>query len=241
MFAAIRALALQAHGGERVVPKELEVATSMTRQWPPARGQGAQDSAPHGAEDPSFLAGQARTTASGTPVARPSSRVVDWSREHCGTFAWKPGRQLLRALRDYQQARVRGGVVGTLKSKLAVLRHRFWSAVSGAEIPLNAWRIAGGLLLPHPNGVVIHPEAKIGPNCLVFQQVTIGSGPVPGVPMLGGCVDVGPGAKILGGVTIGDGAVIGANSVVIQDVPAGAVAVGVPAVIKRTRPRHLEG
>ncbi len=50
--------------------------------------------------------------------------------------------------------------------KLATLRHRFWSVVSGAEIPLNAVRIAGGLLLPHPHGVVVHPEAVIGPNCL---------------------------------------------------------------------------
>jgi serine O-acetyltransferase len=173
-------------------------------------------------------------------MSRPSGKVADWSREACTPLAWSPARQLLRALRDYGAARERGGVLGVVESKLAVLRHRFWSAVSGAEIPLNASRIAGGLLIPHPNGVVIHPEAKIGPNCLVFQQVTIGTGPVPGVPTLGGGVDVGPGAKILGGVTIGEGAIIGANSVVIQDVPAGAVAVGVPAVIKRTRPRHLE-
>jgi serine O-acetyltransferase len=190
--------------------------------------------------DPSFLAGQSRTTEAGEHAVRPSSKVEDWSREACSAVAWSPARQLLRALRDYGKARERGGVMGGLESKAAVLRHRFWSAVTGAEIPLNASRIAGGLLMPHPNGVVIHPEAKIGPNCLVFQQVTIGTGPVPGVPTLGGCVDVGPGAKILGGVTIGDGAVVGANSVVIHDVPAGAIAVGVPAVIKHTRPRHLE-
>jgi serine O-acetyltransferase len=89
------------------------------------------------------------------------------------------------------------------------------------------------LLIPHPNGVVVHPEAVIGPNCLLFQQVTIGTGPKPGVPRLGGNIDVGPGAKILGGVVIGDHAVIGANAVVLNDVPAGAVAVGVPAVTKR--------
>jgi serine O-acetyltransferase len=191
-------------------------------------------------DDPAFLAGQVRTTETGAPVSRPSSQVIDWSREQCAPFEWKPARQLMRAVRDYRRARERGGVIGTLERKSAVLRHRFWAAVSGAEIPLNSSRIAGGLLIPHPNGVVIHPDAKLGPNCLVFQQVTIGTGPVPGVPTLGGCVDVGPGAKILGGVTIGDGAIIGANSVVIHDVPAGAVAVGVPAVIKRTGPRDVE-
>ena len=73
---------------------------------------------------------------------------------------------------------------------------------------------------------------KIGPNCLVFQQVTIGTGSRPGVPRLGGHVEVGPGAKILGGVSIGDHVVIGANAVVVSDVPDGTLAVGVPAVVK---------
>ena len=111
---------------------------------------------------------------------------------------------------------------------LCVLRHRFWSVVTGADIPLNA-RIAPGLLLIHPNGIVINPSAMIGPNCLIFQQVTIGTGPRPGVPTIGAHVDIGTGAKILGGVQIGDHAKIGANAVVVIDVPPGATAVGVPA------------
>jgi len=171
-------------------------------------------------------------------AVRPSAKVPDWSREHCFPFAWQPSRQLLRALRDYKRARERGGALGVAQRKFATLRHRFWSVVTGAELPLNSARIDGGLLIPHPNGVVLHPEAVIGPNCLLFQQVTIGTGPKPGVPKLGGGVDVGPGAKILGGVTIGDHAVIGANAVVLSDVPAGAVAVGVPAVTKRLLPRQ---
>jgi serine O-acetyltransferase len=159
--------------------------------------------------------------------------LPDWARERCARLEWNPSRQLLRSLRDYTQARERDDATNFVKRRLAILRHRFWSAVSGAEIPLNSSRIAGGLLIPHPNGVVVHPEAVIGPNCLLFQQVTIGTGPKPGVPRLGSNVDVGPGAKILGGVTIGDHAVIGANAVVLNDVPAGAVAVGVPAVTKK--------
>ena len=110
-----------------------------------------------------------------------------------------------------------------------VHRWRRWSAVGGADIPLNS-RIGGGLLLPHPNGIVIHPDAEIGPNCLIFQQVTIGAGgPRPGVPRIGGHVDIGAGAKVLGGVVVGDHARIGANAVVLDDVPPGATAVGVPA------------
>lgn len=108
-----------------------------------------------------------------------------------------------------------------------MLRHRFWAAVSGADIPLNC-RIGGGLLIPHPNGIVIHPASQIGPNCLILQQVTIGSGK-SGVPTLGGHVDVGAGAKILGAVHIGDHAVIGANAVVVDDVIASTTVVGIPA------------
>lgn len=127
---------------------------------------------------------------------------------------------------------MRGGLIGTVNARLAVIRHRFWSTVCGADIPVNARGIAGGLVLPHPNGVVIHPDAQIGPNCLLFQQVTVGTGPRPGAPRIGGHVDIGAGAKILGGVVIGDHAVIGANAVVVTDVPAGGVAVGVPAIVK---------
>ena len=113
---------------------------------------------------------------------------------------------------------------------ILVLSHRFWSAVCGADIPLNT-QLGGGLILTHPNGIVIHPDAVIGVNCLIFQQVTIGMGPVPGLPVIGGHVDIGAGARILGGIHIGDHARIGANAVVLQDVPAGATAVGIPARI----------
>jgi len=101
---------------------------------------------------------------------------------------------------------------------------------TGADIPLNC-HIDGGLLIPHPNGIVIHPESRIGPNCLLFQQVTIGAIDGKGVPVLGGNVDVGAGAKILGAVNIGDHARIGANAVVLVNVPPGKSAVGVPARI----------
>jgi serine O-acetyltransferase len=116
-----------------------------------------------------------------------------------------------------------------LVRKIAVLRHRWWSIVTGADIPLNC-RLGGGLLLPHPNGIVIHPEAEIGPNCLLFQQVTIGVGG-SGIPKIEGHVDIGAGAKVLGAVSVGRHARIGANAVVLRDVPAGATAVGVPAKI----------
>ncbi len=156
-----------------------------------------------------------------------SADTPDWERERCRGF-WDPGRKLLRAVRRYQSWKRRGFPLNKLTGYW-VLQHRFWSAVSGADVPINA-RIAGGLSIPHPNGVVVHPDAVIGPNALLFQQVTVGAGgPKAGVPTLGGHVDVGAGAKLLGGITVGDHARVGANAVVLIDVPAGATAVGIPA------------
>lgn len=157
-----------------------------------------------------------------------SATVPDWSREACGVADWLPAQQLLRALRQYENNRG-DGLVSSVLRKQAVVAHRFWSAVTGADIPLGC-TIGGGLLLPHPNGVVIHPDAIVGPNCLLFQQTTLGTGgPTPGAPVLEGHVDVGAGAKILGGVRIGAHAIIAANAVVLTDIPAGCTAVGAPA------------
>ena len=154
----------------------------------------------------------------------PSASVADWSREAPRRW-WDPSRRLLRSIRRYQAAR---GPFAGLVRRYRVLQHRFWSVVTGADIPLDS-RIGGGLLLPHPNGVVIHPKSPIGVNCLLFQQVTITGGVT-----IGGHVDIGAGAKILGPVMIGDHARIGANAVVTSDVPSKATAVGIPA---RVRPQ----
>jgi len=168
-----------------------------------------------------------------------SSTLPDWTREAC-RGRWDPGRRLLRSIRRYQQWQGRWGIIGRIAAACCVIPYRFWSIVPGAEIPLNS-RIGGGLLLPHPNGIVIHPDARIGPNCLIFQRVTIGTGGrKPGVPRIGGHVDIGAGAGILGGVTIGDHAKIGANAIVLCDVPPGATAVGVPARIVNRRGAYSE-
>lgn len=158
-----------------------------------------------------------------------SPSLPDFSREFKPWFAWDPGRSLLSSLRSYQRHRRSSNPVRIGIKVIAVLRHRFWSVVTGADIPINC-QIGGGLLIPHPNGIVVHPDAKIGPNCLLFQQVTIGQNH-EGVPIVGGHVDIGAGAKVLGAITIGDHAVVGANAVVISNVPSGATAVGVPATV----------
>lgn len=161
------------------------------------------------------------------PAVAISATDADWTREAKKFGAWQPSRSLLASIRSYQRAVARPGLVASIVRRFAVVRHAFWSAVTGADIPLKT-AIGGGLLIPHPNGVVIHPDVRIGPNCLIFQQVTLGANQ-GGVPTLGGHVDIGAGAKIVGAVTIGDHARIGMNAVVMIDVPAGGVAYGVPA------------
>lgn len=153
-----------------------------------------------------------------------SATEPDWTRETPRAW-WDPPRRLMRTIRRYQAVRS-----NPVLRRWWALQHRFWSVICGAEIDLMA-EIGGGLQMNHPNGIVLHPKAVIGVNCLIFQQVTLGAGPVPGFPRLGGHVDVGAGAKILGGIAVGDHARIGANAVVIKDVPSGATVVGVPAQI----------
>jgi serine O-acetyltransferase len=165
-----------------------------------------------------------------------SAHIADWSREQKTLLAWDPARSLLASLRAYQRHFESRSLLAVALRKCAVLRHRFWSAVTGADIPLTC-KIGGGLLMPHPNGIVIHPDATIGPNCLIFQQVTIGFGNGSGAPTIMGNVDIGAGAKLLGAIVVGPRARIGANAVVLTNVPEAATAIGVPArIITRPRP-----
>ncbi len=108
-------------------------------------------------------------------------------------------------------------------------------AIFGIEVSPRV-KIEGGLFLPHTVGTVIG-AASIGNNCTIMQGVTLGavdsdlSFTVTKRPIIGNEVVIGSGAKILGGITVGDYAKIGANAVVLCDVPAYSVAVGVPARI----------
>ena len=158
-----------------------------------------------------------------------SATEPDWSREAKRPWEWAPSRSLLASIRSYQRLTSVNGPLKTVRRRWAVLRHRFWSVVTGADIPLNC-DLGGGLLIPHPNGIVIHPRARVGPNCLLFQQVTLGMVDAA-APTLGGHVDVGAGAKLLGDIRVGDHARIGANAVVLCDVPTARTAVGVPAKV----------
>jgi serine O-acetyltransferase len=143
------------------------------------------------------------------------------------------GYALVKSIQDYKKYKARRGPLAKVLQKYARLRHLFWSVVTASDVDANA-TIGDRFMLPHPNGVIVHARAVIGDDCLFMQQVTIGQLADGAVPIIGSDVYVGAGAKILGGVAIGDHARIGANAVVLSDVPAHSTAVGVPA---RIRPR----
>ena len=110
-----------------------------------------------------------------------------------------------------------------------------------AHIPCEA-NIGNGTILGYGGmGIVIHTNAKIGENCMILQQVTIGTSvsffdtkKLHPVPIIEDNVYIGSGAKILGGITIGEGSVIGANAVVTKSVEANSLVLGIPGrVVKK--------
>jgi serine O-acetyltransferase len=150
-------------------------------------------------------------------------------REFKKFFEWNPSKSLIASFRQIQKLQHSMPLFGGAKLVWVKSKYRFWSAVTGADIHLNA-SIGDGFVMPHPNGVVIHRKAVIGCNCMLMQQVTIGQTANDNdVPVLGDDVYVGAGAKIIGKVVIGNGASIGANAVVLISVPENMTAVGVPA------------
>jgi serine O-acetyltransferase len=114
-----------------------------------------------------------------------------------------------------------------LQVVLAVLK-KLLTAVTHINLPAEA-RIGPGLLIPHVGPIQVHPGATVGADCSIHQVCTIGAGAKPGLPVIGDHVMFGCHCCVLGPVKVGDRASIGAGAVVISDVPADAVAVGVPA------------
>jgi serine O-acetyltransferase len=106
--------------------------------------------------------------------------------------------------------------------------------LTGIEIHPGA-KIGSCVFIDHGMGVVIGETAEVGDGCTIYQGVTLGGTSLyPGTkrhPTLGAGVIVAAGAKVLGGFTVGEGARIGANSVVLKEVPAGATVVGIPGRI----------
>ncbi len=108
----------------------------------------------------------------------------------------------------------------------------FIRVVYSSDISCRA-AIGHGLVIQHGMGIVIGRDVVIGVNCKLYNGVTLGNkdvfDPVNKVPHIGDNVTIGTGAKCLGGIKIGNNVVIGANSVVLNDIDDNCVAVGAPA------------
>ncbi len=116
------------------------------------------------------------------------------------------------------------GIPGMTNLTLQWLYH-----VHGLEIAVGG-DIGGGLYIAHPRGVVVVPH-QMGENCSVIANVTIGMRTGHIFPIIGDNVFIGAGARVLGDLKVGNNAQIGANAVVIKDVPADATVVGIPGKV----------
>jgi serine O-acetyltransferase len=174
-------------------------------------------------------------------------------------------RRDVRAARDRDPAARGVGpaeILATWPGIHALLAHRIAHALHAAGLPLlprtismvartvtgieihPAARIGEGLFIDHGSGVVIGETADIGDNVTLYQGVTLGgTGFATGKrhPTVQDNVTIGSGAKLLGPITVGHGAKVGANSVVITDVPPNSTVVGNPGHPVRVDGRHVEG
>lgn len=146
----------------------------------------------------------------------------------------RPGFQALAVYR-FGVARMRVKPL-VLRAPLSILYRAMFRSIRnfyGIELPYGA-KIGRRVVFEHQHGIVVHGQTIIGDDCIIRQGVTLGirsMDKLDDAPVLGRGVNVGAGAVILGKVHVGDGAAIGANAVVLKDVPPGALVVGVPAEI----------
>lgn len=114
--------------------------------------------------------------------------------------------------------------------------------LTGVEIHPGA-TIGHRFFIDHGMGIVIGETAEIGDDVMLYQGVTLGGTSLAKVkrhPTIGDCVTVGAGAKVLGDIEIGSGSAVGANSVVVKDVPEDSVVTGIPGKARARTPDKQE-
>ena len=141
-----------------------------------------------------------------------------------------PGLHAIWAYRLAHRLWLRGGLAKpAARVLMTVVR-----SITGVEIHPGAV-IGARFFIDHGMGVVIGETAEVGDDVMLYHGVTLGGRSLQRVkrhPTVGSRVTIGAGARILGPVYVGDDVQIGANSVVVKDVPSGAIATGIPATIR---------
>ncbi len=167
--------------------------------------------------------------------------MFDNLREDWNTYERDIWRQGFWVMAVYRFGRWRYGfkhrIVRAPLSFLYKFTFKFVQIVTGIELPCEA-NVGSRLRIDHFGGVIVSGDAAFGDDVVIRNGVSIGllrTG-VRGSPRIGNRVDIGAGAKILGPITVGDDSTIGANAVVLQDVPPDSIAVGIPARVISRRP-----
>ena len=113
---------------------------------------------------------------------------------------------------------------------------KFVQIITGIELPCEAI-VGRNFVIDHFGGIIVSGYARFGDNCRIRNGVVVGLRRTeePCAPVIGNNVDIGAGAKLLGRIKIGDNSIIGANAVVLDDVPENSIAIGVPAIVKPRR------
>lgn len=124
----------------------------------------------------------------------------------------------------------KGGMYKILVFPFYIIYRIYSELMVGMELPVSV-KAGEGLKIYHGNGLVVHPETKLGKNCILRQNVTIGNkvsrdGMSSSSPVIGDDVEFGAGAVVIGDITIGSGVTIGANTVVTKSIPSHSVVVG---------------
>lgn len=141
---------------------------------------------------------------------------------------FQPGFQLTISLR-LQRVLIKLPLVGGIISRI------LWyisSVMTSSEVSRYA-KFGRSLYIPHPQGIVVGEGVVVGDNVTVYQRVTLGvaSFKNPAYPKIGDDCVLSSGCAVLGDITLGHGVTVGANAVVLKNIPGGKLAVGVPARI----------
>jgi serine O-acetyltransferase len=156
----------------------------------------------------------------------------DWAAH--GRDWTRPG---FRAVATHRFGVWRMGMRQPLRAPLSILYRiafRHCRNVYGIELPYSV-KVGRRLIIEHQGGIVVHGATVIGDDCIIRQNCTLGirrMDALDDAPILEDGVQLGAGSVVLGRITLGRGALVGANAVVVKDVPAGGVALGPQAVVR---------